>query len=134
MGKNYLLDTHCLIWFQENNPRIPSKVMAIIQDPANIVFFSQISLFEIAIKQRIGKLPQFTAELNDVHHQALSDDFTFLPIKNNHLFSYQKIPLMTEHRDPFDRLLLATAYEEKAIILSADNNFAFYNEFVEVLW
>jgi len=134
MRKNYLLDTHCLIWFQENNPKLSNNVMAIIQDLANTLFFSQISLFEIAIKQKIGKLPQFTADLGEVYGQAIADDFTHLPVKNEHLFSYPKIPLMGVHRDPFDRLLLATAYEEKAIILSADNNFGLYNGLVEVFW
>lgn len=133
-SKNYILDTHCLIWFQEDNPRIPSRVMAEIQNSANTLFFSQVSIFEIAIKQKIGKLPEFTADLNEVYHQALHDDFIHLPIKNQHLFSYQKMPLLENHRDPFDRLLLATAYEENAIMLSADNNFSLYAELVRVFW
>lgn len=88
-GKRYLLDTHCLIWFQEDNPKIPPRVMSIIQDPSNTLFFSQVSLFEIAIKQKIGKLPDFTADLSEVYQQALSDDFIYLPIINKHIFSYQ---------------------------------------------
>ena len=48
---HYLLDTHCLIWFQENNSKIPERVMQQIQDTSNTILFSQISLFEIAIKQ-----------------------------------------------------------------------------------
>ncbi len=80
---NYLLDTHCLIWFQDNNPKIPAYVMAIIQDLSNTIFFSQVSLFEIAIKQKIGKLPEFSAQLEDVYHQAIADDFTYLPVKIN---------------------------------------------------
>ena len=45
MSKNYILDTHYLIWFQEDNPKIPPRVMAQIQEPANTVFFSQVSLY-----------------------------------------------------------------------------------------
>lgn len=134
MRKNYILDTHCLIWFQEDNPKIPSGVMERIQDPLNTVFFSQISLFEITIKQTIGKLPNFTADLHDVYHRAIADDFTYLPIKNQHLFNYKKIPLFSEHRDPFDRLLISTAYEENAVMLSADNNFNLYAGFIDVFW
>lgn len=132
--KNYLVDTHCLIWFQEDNPNIPSQVMAIIQDTTNTLFFSQISLFEIAIKQNIGKLPDFSADLSEIYQQAIKDDFVYLPISNQHLFAYQKIPLLQHHRDPFDRLLLATAYYESATILSTDSNFGCYSDFVEVLW
>lgn len=132
--KIYLLDTHCLIWFQENNPKIPVKVMDKIQNPSNTVFFSQISLFEIAIKQKIGKLPDFTANLDEIYQQAIKDNFTYLPINNQHLYSYKKIPLAEQHRDPFDRLLLATAHEENAIMLSNDSNFKLYSWLIEVFW
>jgi len=81
MSKRYILDTHCLIWFQEDNPKIPPMVMEELQEPANTVFFSQVSLFEIAIKQKIGKLPEFTADLSDLYQQAINDGFSYLPIK-----------------------------------------------------
>ena len=108
--------------------------MAIIQNPENTIFFSQLNLFEIAIKQAIGKLPEFTSDTDEVYHQAIKDNFTFLPIENNHINSYKKAPLLAEHRDPFDRLLIATAYEENAIILTADKKFSLYSGFVQILW
>ena len=109
---NYLLDTHCLLWFQANDPKIPVSVMNIIQDENNTIFFSQLNLFEISIKQTIGKLPDLKSGIDEIYHQAIKDNFTFLPIQNQHLFNYQKVPFFEEHRDPFDRLLIATAYEE----------------------
>lgn len=133
-GRTYLLDTHCLIWFLDDNPLIPANVMAEIQSVKNTVFFSQISLFEIAIKQKIGKLPSFSSSLNEVYDQALQADFSFLPIKNQHIFSYHKVPVLDNHRDPFDRLLLASALDENAVILSADKNFALYSDLVQVFW
>lgn len=108
--------------------------MGILQNPHNAILFSQISLFEITIKQRIGKLSQFTATIEEIFNQALIDGFTFLPIDNNHLFQYNNIPLYEQHRDPFDRLLLATALSEKATLLSADGNFNLYKEILEVVW
>ena len=133
-ASKYLLDTHCLLWFQGNEARIPARIMDIIQDNANAILFSQVSLYEIAIKQAIGKLPDFQSDIDEVYHQALRDKFTFLTIQNHHLYSYRRVPLFEEHRDPFDRLILATAYEENAVILSADKNFKLYKGFVEVLW
>ena len=130
----YLLDTHCLIWFQEANPKIPDGVMALIRNPGNIILFSQLSLYEIAIKQKIGKLPQFLATITEVYQQALKDDFTFLPIDNKHLEAYKDIPLLAEHRDPFDRLLIATAHAEGVDIISADKSFGLYPNFVKVIW
>jgi PIN domain nuclease of toxin-antitoxin system len=77
VDKTYLLDTHCLLWFQDNSPKIPKRVMSIIQDTGNKVLFSQISLFEIAIKQKIGKLPAFISNINDIYDQAIRDNFIF---------------------------------------------------------
>jgi PIN domain nuclease of toxin-antitoxin system len=64
----YLLDTYSLIWFQEANLKIPQHVMQEVQNSANAIYFSQVSLFEIAIKQKIGKLPSF--EATNKHRRA----------------------------------------------------------------
>jgi len=88
----YLLDTHSMIWFQEANSKIPERAMKEIRASENIIFFSQVSLFEIAIKQKIGKLPSFLATIAEVHSQAIKDDFTFLPIQNKHVEAYEKFP------------------------------------------
>jgi PIN domain nuclease of toxin-antitoxin system len=133
-GTNYLLDTHSLIWFQENNPKIPEKVMKLIQQPDNVIFFSQVSLFEISIKQKIGKLPNLLAAIEEIYRLAINDGFIFLTIQNQHIYNYNKIPLFKDHRDPFDRLLIATALEESAIILSADEQLGFYADLVKVIW
>lgn len=130
----YLLDTHCLLWFQENNKDIPEKVMDVLKNTENEIYFSQISLFEIAIKQKIGKLPDFKVSLSDIHEQAVSDLFTFLPLLNQHLFQYKNVPLLENHRDPFDRLLIATAIEEKLIIITADEKFSNYNKLIDIYW
>jgi PIN domain nuclease of toxin-antitoxin system len=135
MAENtYLLDTHSLIWFQENNPKIPNEILDIIQNLDNTIFFSQISLFELAIKLRIGKIPDSVVSVEDIHLQALKDGFTYLDIQNKHIYRYDKVPLFENHRDPFDRLLIATAMEEQAIILSADDKFKLYEGHVKILW
>ena len=97
--------------------------MKLIQQPDNVIFFRQVSLFEISIKQKVGKLPEFYATTEEIYEQAITDGFTFLSIKNQHIYNYNKIPLLKDHRDPFDRLLIATALEESATILSADQQF-----------
>lgn len=108
--------------------------MDILQNPDNVILFSQLSLYEIAIKQKLGKLPLFSIEVNEIYQQAVKDNFTFLPIHNNHIYSYQKVPLYDQHRDPFDRLLIAIALEEDAIILSVDEKFNLYKHLVKVFW
>jgi PIN domain nuclease of toxin-antitoxin system len=64
----------------------------------------------------------------------LKDGLVFVSIQNLHLSTYSNVPLFENHRDPFDRLLIATAMEEKAIILSADEKFKLYNDQVKTIW
>jgi PIN domain nuclease of toxin-antitoxin system len=108
--------------------------MQLIQRPDNVIFFSQISLFEISIKQKVGKLPAFYASIEQIYTQAVNDGFTFLPIQNQHIFNYNKIPLLKDHRDPFDRLLMATALQENATILSADEQLQLYSDVISLRW
>jgi PIN domain nuclease of toxin-antitoxin system len=133
-GSNYLLDTHSLLWFQENSPKVPEHVMKVIQKPENVIYFSQVSIFEISIKHAIGKLPPFSASAEDIYLQAMKDGFTFIPIQNKHIFHYSKVPVLKDHRDPFDRLLIATAMQENATILSADKQLGLYSDLINVLW
>jgi PIN domain nuclease of toxin-antitoxin system len=133
-NNRFLLDTNCLTWFQENNPKIPQSVMSVIQNPANEILFSQVSLLEIAIKLKVGKLPNFIASVKDVYLQAVSDGFNFIGIENQHIFAYDDVPLYDEHRDPFDRLLISTAIEKNAALLSPDSKLQLYNNLVKVLW
>nr|WP_315420229.1 type II toxin-antitoxin system VapC family toxin [uncultured Pedobacter sp.] len=133
-SNHYLLDTHCLIWFQENNPKIPKKILDILQNTENAVYFSQISLFEISIKQSLGKLPNFSVSVEDIHNQALLDGFSFLVIENSAIFNYYSIPLLNEHRDPFDRLLISSAIQQDATLLSADEKFKLYPNILKLLW
>ncbi len=134
MGEKYLLDTHALIWYQGGNTKLPIHVIDEIRNKDNIILFSQLSLFEITIKQTIGKLPDFKADIERIYEQALQDGFSFLNIENQHISAYRKIPVLERHRDPFDRLLIATAYEENAKIITADSHFSLYSENIKVLW
>ena len=104
----FLIDTQVLIWVQENNPALSKRAHALLSDSTNTVCISQVSLFEIAIKLKIGKLPSFRITLDELIQQVDSDNFQLLGMTNSHLIAYDKIPFFEDHRDPFDRLILAT--------------------------
>ena len=53
-----LLDTHALVWWWTNDPRLPARARAVIADPVNKVFVSAVSAWEIATKHRVGKWPE----------------------------------------------------------------------------
>ncbi|KAF0092797.1 MAG: twitching motility protein PilT, partial [Hyphomonadaceae bacterium] len=82
--------------------------------------------FEIAIKQTLGKLPKFTFSITSLIKAVQQDGFNILNIQTQHIDRYQQIPLLPNHRDPFDRLLLATALSENMTIISSDANFKLY--------
>src|ERR1700743_573884 len=129
-SNHYLLDTHTLIWFQEDNPKLPVSIVDIIQNPDNTILFSQISLFEITIKQKIGKLPLFLATIEEIYQQAINDGFLYLNIQNQYIYNYNKIVLFEDHRNPFDRLLIATANVEDLTIISSDEKLKLYADVV----
>jgi PIN domain nuclease of toxin-antitoxin system len=129
----YLLDTQILIWSLEDNPKLKPTLRTLIENSENAIFVSQFSLMEISIKLKLGKLPEFIVSIEYITSQLLLDGFTILPVSNNHIFSYQSIPFFEEHRDPFDRFLLATALSEQIPIISTDKNFILYRPLVTVI-
>ena len=126
----YLLDTHTLIWWVDNSDRIPSKVKKILSSTENICYFSLASSWEMSIKSSIGKLKLSVSVCNYVVQHLSLNDFKQLDITLNHATAVEKLPF--HHRDPFDRLLLAQAIEEKLVILSADKIFDRYD--IKRIW
>ena len=120
----YLIDTQIIIWSIISPEKLSSKVREILQN--NSIGVSQVSLFEIAIKQKIGKLPELEITLEGLITRLLTDNFEILPIKNFHIVAYNLIPLFADHKDPFDRLILATTLSENLPIISSDKNFKLY--------
>lgn len=129
----FLIDTQILIWFQLNDKQLKPLVYNFLTDRNNRVLVSSISLFEIAIKQKTGKLFNFSASVDDVVFVLNQDGFEILPIKTVHITVYSQVPLLPEHRDPFDRLLIATALFEGIPIISADEKFRLYSDYIQLI-
>ena len=128
MGR-YLLDTHIAIWFFNGDNALSETARKIILDTSNIKYLNIASAWEIAIKLSIGKL-DIAGNTADFIHDAETNGFIFVPIKIAHLAVLEKLPLL--HRDPFDRLLIATAISEQMTFISADKNVAQYD--VPLIW
>lgn len=129
-----LLDTQILIWFQLNDGQLPARLRTLIEDPANAVFVSHLSFIEITIKQVINRLPTFAVLTKELADTARNDGFTILPTSFAHIAAYRQIPFFDDHRDPFDRLILATALAEEMTVISADEKFTRYRDVVEIIW
>ena len=121
---HYLLDTHTAIWFLNGDNSLSETAKQTILNIANDKYLSMSSAWELAIKIGLGKL-DFTGKAAGFVNLAENNGFTVLPIKTAHLTTLESLPLI--HRDPFDRLLIATALSEQMTIITADKNITRYD-------
>jgi PIN domain nuclease of toxin-antitoxin system len=125
-----LLDTHAALWWVDDAPSLSRRARAAIADPANECLFSVASVWEMAIKQSLGKL-SLTTELREfVSRHFAGNGFRELAIELTHVARVARLPF--HHRDPFDRLLAAQAACESLAIVSRDAVFRRYG--VERVW
>ena len=121
MGIGYLLDTHILLWWLFNDPKLDTQCRDIIRNPKNHLFVSSASAWEIATKYRIGKLPE-AKQLIEEYAQILSQaKFIELSITSAHALRAGNLPI--SHRDPFDRMIMAQAELEGLPVLTYDKDF-----------
>jgi PIN domain nuclease of toxin-antitoxin system len=128
MGR-YLLDTHTALWFFNGDNALSATSKEIILDTSNTKYLSITSAWEIAIKLGIGKL-DIAGNTADFIQDAETNGFNLLPIKISHLTALETLPMI--HRDPFDRLLVASALAERMTLITADENIALYE--VSRIW
>jgi PIN domain nuclease of toxin-antitoxin system len=131
---NYLLDTHTCIWAIADQNKLSQKVIEILKNHNNSFWVSKISLLEVVIKIKIGKLPDFKTPFPEFVRSVYLSGYEMLPIKDQHIETYEKMNFGELHRDPFDRYLLASAYFEKFAIISKDEKFSIYNREIEIVW
>jgi PIN domain nuclease of toxin-antitoxin system len=119
----YILDTHVLLWSFLHEEKISEKAREIMLDKTLKKCISMASLWEISIKNRIGKL-ELENDMSDIFIQTESSGFGIIKIEKNHIEIYRTLPLI--HRDPFDGIIIATAISEQMTIITADENIQRY--------
>lgn len=112
-----LLDTHLLIWSMSTSKRLSPKTRALIDNPDNQLFFSAASIWELAIKQGLGK-ENFSINARIMRRGLLDNGYSELPISSDHAVAIDTLPPI--HKDPFDRLLIAQATVEGITLLTVD--------------
>lgn len=113
-----LLDTHTLLWWWKDDPRLSKRASTAIADEGNTVFVSAASAWEIATKLRIGKLPGAERAVREFNELILADGFSHLAVSYQHALKAGGFD--SEHRDPFDRMLAAQSIIEGAILVTGD--------------
>jgi PIN domain nuclease of toxin-antitoxin system len=122
-----LLDTHALLWALSNPRRLPARLTRMLRQPESDVYVSAVATWEIAIKSDLGRID---VQVAAVARAARDADFDELPVTIPHTLRLLDLP--AHHRDPFDRLLIAQAVEERMAIVTHDPLFRRYP--VSVVW
>ena len=113
-----LLDTHVFIWADSDSKRLSATARGYFTDPDWEICVSVVSIWEMAIKSAVGKMP-LRASLSVILAESVAaNEMTVLPITIDHVLRVQSLPAI--HGDPFDRLLVAQALAEDAVLLTAD--------------
>jgi PIN domain nuclease of toxin-antitoxin system len=118
---NVLLDTCTFLWLAASPERISAPARAAINDEQNTLFLSDVSVWEIATKYRIGKLPLPEPPRTWVSAQASFFQLERVPVEQEAIYLSGELPLI--HRDPFDRLLAAQAQSLTLTVLTPDEPF-----------
>ena len=116
-----LIDTHVFLWWLFDDPRLCVTARHIIAAPANTIYLSSASTWEIATKYRIGKLPE--AKEIIANFPDLLEKARFLPLSITFEHSLKAGGLKMQHKDPFDRMLIAQAEIENFPIITYDKTF-----------
>jgi PIN domain nuclease of toxin-antitoxin system len=127
---NLLLDTHAFLWFISGDAALSVKGRTLIENEENDKFVSIVSLWEIAIKTSIGKLPLAKPFDQLIPEQLELNGFDVLGLKIGHATKLAKLPF--HHRDPFDRMLVAQCLAENLPLLSNDSTLDAYS--INRLW
>lgn len=130
----FLLDTHAFLWTISGSSNIPQSTRSAIVDPANEVFVSAVSLWEIAIKVRRGKLDLGSIGPEDLVGLAEEMGFELIGLAPEEATSYGRLG-EDSHFDPFDRMLVWQAIERKLTMISKDAEFGRFVPFgLALLW
>jgi PIN domain nuclease of toxin-antitoxin system len=119
-----LLDTQVVLWAAGDPAKLSGDARQLLEDPENQLIFSPVSLWEIAMKQTLGRR-DLRVDLRMLRRAMLDNGYLELPITGAHAVAMDSLPEL--HTDPFDRMLIAQAKSEGAALLTADPLVAQYH-------
>jgi PIN domain nuclease of toxin-antitoxin system len=125
-----LVDTHTFLWALLHDHRLSTKAKHVLRSNEHELVFSLVSLWEIAIKIKIGKLNAIGSSVAYIRDEMNAYGMELLPIRYEHILQLESLP--HHHNDPFDRLLIAQSITESLPILTCDKAFEKYG--AKVIW
>lgn len=125
-----LLDICAFIWWDSGGSNLTAVALAAVQDPANRLYLSLVSIWEMQLKYQKGKLLLRKALADIIREQCAQNGLSLLPIEATAIYGLGQLPL--HHADPFDRLIISQAKLHGFSIVTHDAEFAKYG--VPILW
>lgn len=130
---NLLLDSHTLLWLMDDNSSLSATAVDLITTPANVLYLSMASVWEIAIKCGLGKLVLSVPYATFLETAIVGYGLIVLPITLDDCFEYERLEFPDKlHRDPFDRMIVVHSMRESLAIVGVDASFDAYG--VKRLW
>mgnify|MGYP006303441235 CR=1 FL=1 len=131
----YIIDTHVLLWTMGDDQKLSDTSKEILQDKQHDIYISIMSFWEIAIKRSSGKLEMYIS-LSELWDFALDNDISILPVVYADVETIETLPFpkrnSIEHRDPFDRMIIAQSQTNDLQIISCDDKFDLYENVVRI--
>lgn len=125
-----LIDTHVFLWVLVSPKKLSLRARSVIESGDNHVLLSTASLWEIAIKEQVGKLSLPNPPERYLRRRIAESDIEMLPVSAEHALRLFSLPV--HHKDPFDRIIIAQSKEEDIAVITADAVMRRYE--IEVIW
>ena len=122
-----LLDTHIVLWTIGKTSELSKKLIHEIKNPNNTILVSAVSLWEIALKNSIGKL-SVNFNIQDIPEYCLKSGFTLIPLNPIEALESLQLPQKNSHKDPFDRMLIYQCIKNGYTLASRDKKFEIYKK------
>lgn len=124
---NLLLDSHTLLWLMQANPNLSNAASGLIADPANRLYLSMASIWEIGIKSGLGKMGLAVPFATFLNTAIDGYGLIVLPITMEDCIRFEQLPFPDkDHRDPFDRMIVVHALRDGLSVVGTDRAFDAY--------
>ena len=125
---NFLIDTHVFLWLIFSPDKLSKKTLKQLEDQKNRVSVSSISFWEISLKYRLGKLGLTGVLPNELPDLANKMNINIANITADEFACFYKLPLVNEHKDPFDRLIIWQCISQQMLFVSHDDRVTQYSQ------
>ena len=125
---NYIIDTHIFLWLVFNPDKLSKQVVSVLKDPTNKIYVSSITFWEISLKYNLGKLDLEGVTPEQLPATADQMDIEIIDIDTTVMASFHKLPKNSQHKDPFDRIIIWFCIQNDYTLVSEDLKFSRYRQ------